>query len=106
MAATTNSKKSAWVQLYEARRVPVQVMMRSPGRPAAPIPRRKVGVTLSQGEISELTVWQERFSELLDRKVSVGETVGILTRISTARWNRLSEMKPQELVDLVDLMVG
>lgn len=106
MALTPNQKKSAWVQLYEARRVPVQVMMRSPGRPAAPIPRRKVGVTLSQGEISELTVWQERFSELLERKVSVGETVGILTRISTARWNRLLETSPKELVDLVEAMIG
>jgi hypothetical protein len=65
-----------------------------------------VGVTLSQGEISELTVWQERFSELLERKVSVGETVGILTRISTARWNRLTESSPQELVDLVEAMIG
>lgn len=106
MNATSNSKKSAWVQLYEARRVPVQVMVRSPGRPPAPIPRRKVGVTLSQGEISELTVWQERFSALLDRKVSVGETVGILTRISTARWNRLSELDPKELSELVERMIG
>jgi hypothetical protein len=106
MNPTSNSKKSAWVQLYEARRVPVQVMMRSPGRPAAPIPRRKVGVTLSQGEISELSVWQERFSTMLDRKVSVGETVGILTRIATARWKRIEEINPEELSDLVERMVG
>ncbi|MBI9051186.1 MAG: hypothetical protein JEZ00_17315 [Anaerolineaceae bacterium] len=106
MTPKSNTKKSAWVQLYEARRVPVQVMMRSPGRPAAPIPRRKVGVTLSQGEISEINVWQERFSKLLDRKVSVGETVGILTRIATARWNRVEELNPAELTDLVERMVG
>ena len=106
MNPISKSKKSAWVQLYEARRIPVQVMMRSPGRPASPIPRRKVGVTLSQGEISELTVWQDRFSKLLDRKVSVGETVGILTRIATARWNRLEETHTQELVELVEHMIG
>ena len=106
MTPSSNSKKSAWVQLYEARRIPVQVMMRSPGRPAAPIPRRKVGVTLSQAEMTELSVWQKRFSELLDRKVSVGETVGIITRMATARWNRLEETNTEELVDLVEKMIG
>ena len=106
MSPSPNAKKSAWVQLYEARRIPVEVITRSPGRPAAPIPRRKVGVTLSKGEVSELTVWQERFSKLLDRKVSMGETMGILTRIATARWNGLENMKPKELAELVERMVG
>jgi hypothetical protein len=106
MTPSPNTKKSAWVQLYEARRIPVEVIARSPGRPAAPIPRRKVGVTLSKGEVSEVNVWQERFSKILGRKVSVGETVGILTRISTARWNRLEDIKPQDLADLVEKMVG
>lgn len=106
MTPSPNAKKSAWVQLYEARRIPVEVMTRSPGRPAAPIPRRKVGVTLSKGEVSELHVWQDRFSKLLGRKVSVGETVGILTRIATARWNRLEDIKPQELSELVERMMG
>ena len=74
--------KSAWVQLYQARQIKADIVeSRSPGRPPSPIPRRKVGLTLSQGEITELETWQERFSELIGRKLSTGETVGILTRI-------------------------
>ena len=82
MATNPGSNKPAWVQLYEARRLAVEYEPRSPGRPPAPIPRRKVGFTLSQGEIRELEVWQDRFSRLLQRKVSTGETIGILVRVS------------------------
>ena len=60
MISPKNSAKSAWVQLYEARRASEHVSTRLPGRPQAPIPRQKVGVTLSQAEITELEVWQER----------------------------------------------
>jgi hypothetical protein len=99
--------KPAWVQLYEARRVSVEYEPRSPGRPPAPIPRRKVGFTLTQGELRELEVWQERFSRLLRRKVSLGEAIGILTRISTARAARLLEAaEPATLADLVERMIG
>lgn len=98
--------KPAWVQLYEARRLNMDVETRSPGRPPAPIPRRKVGLTLSQSEIRELEVWQERFSNLLRRKVSIGETIGILTRISTARFSRLGSGEPGEtLSNLVERMI-
>ena len=79
-----------------------------PGRPPAPIPRRKVGFTLSQGEMRELEVWQERFSQLLRRKVSVGETIGILTRICSARFDALGREPATwlSLADLVDRMIG
>ncbi|NPV57026.1 MAG: hypothetical protein HPY76_10215 [Anaerolineae bacterium] len=98
--------KPAWVQLYEARQTSVEVETRSPGRPPSPIPRHKVGVTLSQGEVQELQVWQERLSRLLRRKVSVGETIGILTRICTARQNRLpAEPQPENLTALVERMI-
>jgi len=107
MVTSNAGSKPAWVQLYEARRLAVEYQTRSPGRPPAPIPRHKVGVTLSQGETRELEAWQERFSTLLRRKVSVGETIGILTRISTARFTRFAEAgNPLTLADLVEQMTG
>jgi hypothetical protein len=101
------STKSAWIQLYEARRVMTEAPTRMPGRPPAPIPRRKIGLTLSQGEIHELETWQERFSKLLRRKVSIGETAGILTRICTARMESISNdnISPS-LAELVEKMIG
>lgn len=100
--------KTAWVQLYQARQLKAEIQGgRSPGRPPSPIPRRKVGLTLSQGEITELDTWQERLSELLGRKLSTGETVGILTRICSARLVRVTDGKsPDSLVELVEKMVG
>ncbi len=100
--------KSAWVQLYQARLMKADVAeARSPGRPPSPIPRRKVGLTLSQGEITELGHWQERLSELLGRKISTGETVGILTRVATARLGRLNNADSiDSLVELVEKLVG
>ncbi len=107
MGPNSGSNKPAWVQLYEARRVAVEYEPRSAGRPPAPIPRRKVGFTLSHGEMRELEVWQERFSRLLLRKVSIGETIGILVRISSARAAHLLEGgEPANLGDLVDRMIG
>src|SRR5574338_274427 len=91
MSGYNSGSKPAWVQLYEARNVPSNPDARPPGRPPAPVPRRKVGLTLSQGEISELEVWQERFSRLIGRKVSTGETIGILARICTARLARVND---------------
>ncbi len=107
MAANTNSNRSAWVQLYEARSVPSEPESRSPGRPPGMIPRRKVGLTLSQGEITEIERWQDRFTKLMGRKVSAGETVGILTRICSARLTNLGEeLDTQVLQMFVDKLVG
>lgn len=104
--STPTPPRSAWVQLYEARRVHAVPESRAPGRPPAPIPRKKVGLTLSQGEIGELEEWHQRFSRLLRRKVSDGETVGILVRICTARYNRvLEENEPGDLAALVEKMI-
>jgi hypothetical protein len=65
-----------------------------------------VGVTLSQAEIFEIESWQNRLSELLGRKVSIGETIGILTRIASARVSRISGEAPfKSLTQLVELMV-
>ncbi len=100
--------KSAWVQLYQARQIKADISeSRPPGRPPSPVPRHKVGLTLSQGEISELDAWQTRLSELMGRKISTGETVGILTRICTARLGRVNEGDSIEsLVELVEKMIG
>jgi hypothetical protein len=102
-----SAAKSAWVQLYEARNIPVEVQTRSPGRPPGPVPRHKVGMTLSQGEIAEIEVWQERLSSLLHRKISIGETVGLLARLSTARFAAISAHQSlQALAELVEKMIG
>jgi len=71
------------------------------------VPRRKVGLTLSQGEITELENWRERISSLLHRSVSAGETLGILTRVCSNRYNRLEN--PEEigsLAELVERLIG
>ncbi len=107
MSPRTKGNKPAWVQLYEARRQAVEVNVRSPGRPSSQIPRHKVGLTLSQGEIRDLATWQERLSGLLRRKVSTGETVGIIARICTARLERLPIDPPfEDLGELVEAMVS
>jgi hypothetical protein len=107
MASTQNPIRNAWVQLYEARRVPNEQEVRSPGRPPSVVPRRKVGLTLSQGEITELETWRERISELLHRSVSAGETLGILTRVCSNRYNRLDNPEGIEsLAELVELLIG
>jgi hypothetical protein len=105
--SSPSSSKSAWVQLYEARRLTGPAKTRLPGRPPAPIPRRKVGLTLSQGEIAELDVWQDRLSHLLRRKLSAGETAGILVRICTARLSHLPvDQQFDSLEGLVEWMIG
>jgi hypothetical protein len=98
--------RTAWAQLYEARRISPEPESRNPGRPPAPIPRHKVGVTLSQAEIFEIESWQKRLTDLLGRKVSIGETIGILTRIASARASRVSGVAPfKTLSQLVETMV-
>lgn len=107
MAATQNPNRNAWVQLYEARRIPSEPEGRPPGRPPGIVPRRKVGMTLSQGEITELETWRERFSGLLHRSVSAGETLGILTRICTTRYSRLEDAEDIDtLALLVEKLIG
>ena len=100
------SPKNAWVQLYQARQMKADIVeARPPGRPPSPVPRRKVGLTLSQGEINELEAWQHRLSDLMGRKISTGETIGILTRICSARLGRINGESLDSLVELVEKMV-
>ncbi|HEX7556945.1 MAG TPA: hypothetical protein VF338_10000 [Leptolinea sp.] len=104
MTTQNTGNRPAWLQLYDARSSQTQES-RPVGRPPAPVPRYKVGLTLSQGETAELKVWQDRFSELLGRKISIGETVGILARICTTRLSRLPEKQPDSLIDLIEQLV-
>jgi len=107
MAAIQNPNRNAWVQLYEARRIPSEPEGRAPGRPPGIVPRRKVGITLSQGEITELENWRERLSGLLRRSVSAGETIGILTRVCTTRYSRLQDQDDiVSLAQLVEKLIG
>jgi len=96
--------RPAWLQLYDARTSQTPEA-RPVGRPPAPVPRYKVGLTLSQGETAELKVWQDRFSELVGRKLSIGETIGILARICSTRLSRLPELQPESLIDLIEQLV-
>lgn len=100
--------KNAWVQLYQARQIKAEIAeSRPPGRPPSLIPRRKVGLTLSQGEIHELEAWQGRLSEVMGRKISTGETVGILSRILSARLARVGGVDTNDtLVELVEKLTG
>src|SRR5574340_699767 len=103
----SSQPSNAWVQLYEARRQINEPQARPVGRPPSIIPRTKVGLTLTKGEVGELEEWQERLTTLLGRKVSTGETVGILSRICTARLEQLPDnYRPDDLNDLVNRLVG
>ncbi|OJX38917.1 MAG: hypothetical protein BGO78_11920 [Chloroflexi bacterium 44-23] len=101
-----SNSSNAWVQLYQARRITSDPQSRPPGRPPSLVPRHKVGLTLSKGEIAELTKWENRFSKMLNRKVSLGETVGILARICSNRLAQVSGEKARSLDELVALIIS
>lgn len=97
-----------WVQLYMARRQsPPPERTRPRGRPRRLVPReKKTAFRLTDSEFHELSTWQSRFSALLDRHVSYGETLGILARICTARLDNVnSEYSPESLATLVEMMI-
>ena len=99
--------KPAWVLLYEARRPTPITRTRPRGRPPRVTPRKATVIHLTDGERLEIDAWQERLSPLLGRKISLGETAGILARICSARLPKVdngSEVK--SLAELVTAMVG
>ena len=99
--------KPAWVQLYEARRPTSLIRTRPRGRPPRVAPRNATVFHLTDGERREIRSWQERLSLLLGRKVSMGETAGILARICSARLPLISQQERfDSLADLVKFMVG
>jgi hypothetical protein len=55
----------------------------------------------------EMNTWQERLSPLLGRKISLGETAGILARICSARLPKVqNDTDVKSLTELVAIMVG
>lgn len=101
-----SGSSNAWVQLYQARRITSDPQSRPPGRPPSLVPRHKVGLTLSKGEMAELTRWENRFSKMLNRKVSLGETVGILARICSSRLQLVPGEKARTLDELVASLIS
>jgi hypothetical protein len=102
-----STPKPAWVQLYEARRVTPVVRTRPRGRPPRVTPRKATVIHLTDGERTEIDSWQERLTPLLGRKISLGETAGILARICSARFPKVYNGRDvQSLSDLVTIMVG
>lgn len=97
---------NAWVQLYQARRITSDPQSRPPGRPPSLVPRHKVGLTLSKGEMAELTKWQNRLAKMLGRKISLGETVGIISRICSARLQLVPGEKARNLEELVQMLIS
>lgn len=103
----TPTIKPAWVLLYEARRASPPSRTRSRGRPPRVTPRKATVVHLTDGERAEIDDWQDRISPLLGRKVSLGETAGILARICSARLPHINgDFTFANLSDLVRSMVG
>jgi hypothetical protein len=109
MTPRSSSSKPAWVQLYEARRVEVEVESRPPGRPPSLIPRRKIGLTLSQGEIQEIEVWQERLLEAVgtasSRQVKRWASSLVSARLAIRSW-KVKGVDPETLLEMVEKMVG
>ncbi|HSM26310.1 MAG TPA: hypothetical protein VK856_15705 [Anaerolineaceae bacterium] len=101
-----SGSSNAWVQLYQARRITSDPQSRPPGRPPSLVPRHKVGLTLSKGEMAELTKWQTRLTKLLGRKISLGETVGIISRICSTRLQLVPGEKARNLDELVQLLIS
>jgi hypothetical protein len=101
------SAKPAWVLLYEARR-PIPISRTRPrGRPPRVTPRKATVIHLTDGERMEIDTWQERLSPLLGRKISLGETAGILARICSARLPKVENgTEVKSLAELVAVMVG
>jgi len=101
------SSKPAWVLLYEARRPTPTSRTRTRGRPARVTPRKATVIHLTDGERLEMDSWQERLAPLLGRKISLGETAGILARICSARLPKVeSDSGVKSLSELVSVMVG
>jgi hypothetical protein len=110
---TTRDKKAySWVLLLESRHArppekePIGTGER--GRPRLNIATYQTSMTLSKGDREAIDFWQEQLSGMLNRKVSMGETVGFLARVCQERLVMLNEngQQPESLVDLVQSFVA
>jgi len=56
--------------------------------------------------MAELTRWQTRLAKMLGRKISLGETVGIISRICSARLQLVPGEKARNLEELVQMLIS
>jgi hypothetical protein len=106
-----DKKTYSWLLLLESRharppeREPTGTGER--GRPRLNVATTQTSMTLSKGDREAIEFWQQQLSNILGRKVSMGETVGFLARICQERLNTIidPEARPESLHDLVQLFV-
>lgn len=104
-------KPYSWLLLLESRhsrppqKEPVGTGER--GRPRLNVATYQTSMTLSKGDREAIDYWQEQLSALLDRKVSMGETVGFLARLCQERLNGIdaSDSRFASLDDLVHTFI-
>jgi hypothetical protein len=77
------------------------------GRPPSAFPRKSYSCKLSQEEMATLKAWQSRFSSLMGKNSSRGETVGLLTRIITLHYQSENPADDQieTFGDLMDILL-
>jgi hypothetical protein len=56
--------------------------------------------------MAELAKWQTRLAKMVGRKISLGETVGILSRICSARFQLVPGEKARNLEELVQMLIN
>ncbi len=104
-------KAYSWVLLLESRhgkppeKEPIGTGER--GRPRLNVATYQTSMTLSKGDRESIDYWQDYLSTMLNRKLSMGETVGFLARVCQERMNLVNdpENQPKSLQDLVQLIV-
>jgi hypothetical protein len=105
-------KTYSWVLLLDSRHAkppkkePIGTGDR--GRPRLNVATSQTSMTLSKGDREAIDFWQDYLSSLLNRKVSMGETVGFLARACQERLNVVSkpDQRPESLQDLVHSFVN
>ncbi len=106
-----DKKTYSWLMLIESRHArppekePTGTGER--GRPRLNVATTATSMTLSKGDREAIEYWQGQLSELLNRKVSMGETVGFLARVCQERYQAINdpENQPENLQELVSLFV-
>jgi len=101
----------AWALLHETKTNQPATSPLPAGRPPRLSPARKSTVHLTSGDEEAIHLWQNVFSEVLGKKVSLGETFGLLARICQERAAMLDLSLndyhgPDRLVDLIQKLVG
>lgn len=110
---TPRDKKTySWVMLLESRhgkppeKEPTGTGER--GRPRLNVATYQTSMTLSKGDRESIDFWQAYLSNMLNRKLSMGETVGFLARACQERLGQVEDTDnlPKSLQDLVQLLVA